>query len=363
MLSSKLRAAPLLAALVVAGPVLAAGEPGKQKPAGPAAKAGRTAKLRCTVEAFERADLFPRTPGYLKSVAVDVGDRVKKGQVVAVIEVPLRRTEMKQAAALVKQAKGKVREAEAGVMVARVAVRAARAAVAQRQAEIHSARAALTARQSQYERLKSLHKQGAIDLRLVDEQERLLASARAQVAAAEAGLKRAEADKELTQVRVVRAEAAVETAQGGVEVAEAALERARVLMEAAVVRAPFDGVVTRRGYSPGDYVGRGGEAKRVPLVRVEQVDRVRVVVRVPDADAPFVLPGDAAGVVLDALPGRRFAGRVARVSAAADPRTRQLRAEIDLPNPGGLFHPGMTGTVTIRPGTATPPAPPAAPGK
>jgi multidrug efflux pump subunit AcrA (membrane-fusion protein) len=70
-------------------------------------------------------------------------------------------------------------------------------------------------------------------------------------------------------------------------------------------------------------------------------------VHVPDADVPFVEPGDTATIVIDALPGKRFPATVSRVAGAEDPGTRTMRVEIDLRNEHGLFHDGMYGRATI----------------
>jgi RND family efflux transporter MFP subunit len=179
-----------------------------------------------------------------------------------------------------------------------------------------------------------------------------VAGARSQVAAVRAALDGARADQALKELQIPLAEAAVDTARAGVEGAEAALQKAKTLLALAQVRAPCDGVVSRRGYSVGDYVAAGGKGARPPLLTIERTDRFRVVFRVPERDVASAKVGGAAEVVLDALPGRRFAGRVARVGFAVDPRTRTTRAEIDLSDPQGQLRPGMAGTVTLHVGKA-----------
>jgi multidrug resistance efflux pump len=253
----------------------------------------------------------------------------------------------------VKQARGRARAAEARVPMAQQAVQAARAAVAQRQAEVDGASAALAARQAQLQRLQRLAAQNTVDQKLVEEKEQEVAGARSQVAAARAALDGARADQALKELQIPLAEAAVETARAGVEGAEADLQKAKTLLSLAQVRAPCDGVVSHRGYAVGDYVAAGGTGARPPLLTIERADRFRVVFRVAERDVPSVQVGGAAEVVLDALPGRRFTGRVARVAFAVDPRTRTMRAEIDLSDPQGQLRPGMAGTVTLSVGKAS----------
>src|SRR5262249_21717889 len=108
------------------------------------------------------------------------------------------------------------------------------------------------------------------------------------------------------------------------------------------------GVVTERNFFPGDFVRAATESgAHLPLVTVQRTDRFRVVVQIPDRDVPYADVDDPAVVEIDALPGQKFAGQVARVSDSEAPQTRLMHVEIDLRNPTGKIRHGMYGRVTI----------------
>ncbi len=130
-------------------------------------------------------------------------------------------------------------------------------------------------------------------------------------------------------------------------VAESRLSRARVVADFARIVAPFDGVVTRRNFFPGDFIRSAAEGEPLPLLTVKRTDLLRVVIQVPDLDVSLLDVGDPARVVVDALKGRSFSGKVSRLARAENPTTRTMRVEVDLPNPSGLLVEGMYGRATI----------------
>lgn len=120
-------------------------------------------------------------------------------------------------------------------------------------------------------------------------------------------------------------------------------------MAYATIQAPFDGVVTARAIDPGDMVFQASSPKGSgqALLRVAKVDVIRVKTYVPERDSTWVDVGDPATVAFDALPGKTFAGRVARLSGVLDPATRTMLVEIDLPNQDGRIRPGFYGRSEI----------------
>jgi RND family efflux transporter MFP subunit len=308
----------------------------------------RTMTQRCTLQAFDRTALYPRVAGVLKTVLVDIGDGVKKGQVLAEVEAPLLTLEERQAAIALKQAKGQVREAEARVAVARAELRLAKGAIDQKQAELQSARAVLTFQKSSYERFKKLAETGTVDTRLVEEKGAQLEAARGKVASDTIALENAKVDLEVKQTRLHQTEAALEIAQSNVESAEIGVEKAQILLSFTRIRAPFDGVVTERFYHAGDFVRTGEQAGQSPLLTLEAMGRMRVIAQVSERDVPFVKPGLDVEVTFDALPNLNFPAKVSRVAAALNEKTGTMRVEIDLLNPKGRLLPGLTGTASIR---------------
>lgn len=100
--------------------------------------------------------------------------------------------------------------------------------------------------------------------------------------------------------------------------------------------------------APGDFIRAASAGTPAPpLLTVDRIDKLRVVMDVPDRDAPYADVGDEATVEVDALPGQLFKAPVARIADSLDTQTRMMRVEIDLPNSAGKLRHGMYGRVTI----------------
>ena len=307
-----------------------------------------------TVEPFEAADLYAKASGFLAEQAVDIGSRVKVGDVLARIAVPEYDLQVKKDAADVRRTEAKVRQSQAAITTADADARSAAAGVALAQAELKSKASYRAYRQKQRDRIKGLFAQQAIDAKLVDEQEdQFEAAGSAELAAGEA-VNAATQKLAAAKAKVEQARADESYAETEVAVAKAQLDKSVALLDYTVVKSPYAGVVTRRSFSRGDFVrsaDSGGD--RVPLLSVERTELMRVVVQVPDRDVPFVNPGDPAVVLIDALPGAVFqtAGTekvaVSRLADSEDPQTRTMRTEVDVKNPDGRLRRGMYGRVTL----------------
>ena len=314
----------------------------------------RTTTQPGSVQAFERARLFPAVSGKLLIQTVDIGSRVKEGQLLAKIDVPELEKQVKQYKAALLQADARVSQMEARVATAKADLLAKKAKIKQAQANIKSASAWLRFRKKQFERMQSLLAARAIDERLVDEHQERYEAAIESENAALAALDTAKAEEAAAEANIKQAEADVAEARAEVQVDEARIEKAQVLVGFSEIRAPCDGVITQRSMLPNDYVRAardGGSAD--PLLTVERTDLFRVVVQVPDRDVPFTDPGDPAFVEIDAFPGKRYAAKVSRIASSEDPDTRLMRVEVDVPNPKSKLYPhgelcrGMYGRVTI----------------
>jgi RND family efflux transporter MFP subunit len=308
----------------------------------------RTTTQPGSVQAYERARLFAAVSGYLKSQDVDIGIRVKKGQLLAKIDVPELEKEVKQYRATLSQAKARVSQMEARVSTARADLLARKAKIKQAQASIKSASAWLRFRKKQFERMQSLLAAKAIDERLVDENQERYEAAVESENAAMAALDTARAEEAAAEAGIKQAEADVMEAKAQVQVDEARIEKGEIQVGFSEIRAPYDGVITQRSMLPNDYVRAAREGgSGDPLLTVERTNLFRVVVQVPDRDVPFTDPGDPAFVEIDALPGKRYPAKVSRIASAEDPDTRLMRVEVDVPNPDGDLRRGMYGRVTI----------------
>ena len=305
-----------------------------------------------TVESFESARLFSKVSGYLKEQSlkgkdVDIGVRVKKGDVLAIIDMPELQEEVNRDEAAVKQAKAHVVQMEAAVESAKADYDAADALIGEREADVEHAEATLSYREKQFQRMKKLLADKAIDERLVDEAEDHRDAARAGLSSAKASVVSAKAQATAANAKIDQAKADLEDAKAKVDVAEATLQKDRVFLEYTKIRSPYDGVVTARNFFVGEFITARDQGATIPLLAVDRIDKMRVVLQLPDLDVPYVNEGDKAVVEIVALPGRKFEGHVARVSSSEDQQTRTMRTEVDLPNDKNLLRNGMYGNVTI----------------
>ena len=253
-----------------------------------------------TAEAFYSAELGVKITGYVESVPVDIGDKVKKGQALVVIAAPEL---LEQRNAL----KAEEREYETNVQ---------------------AAEASLTAVESETSRIQDLVKKGSVTNKAGDEARNRLIAAQAEVAAAKARL----------------------------GTATARLAEIEALIAYSTVSAPFDGVVTSREVDPGDLVYSAGSSKGSShaIIRVDRVDKLRIVTYVPERDAVWLNVGDAVSLEFDAYPGQIFEGKISRQAGALNGSTQRMLAEIDVDNSDGKLIPGLYGRATIslekRPG-------------
>jgi RND family efflux transporter MFP subunit len=195
--------------------------------------------------------------------------------------------------------------------------------------------------------LNELASGGSVTRKLVDETFSQLGAADASRQEAQARIDSVKAALNQSQANVESAQADEGTAVARRQVAEANLARAKTLLAYTEIRAPYDGIVTRRRAVTGDYVQPGAGPANQSLVVVCRADMVRIFVDVPELDAALVDKGDAVTVALQALGGKEAPAAVTRTSWDLDPANRSLRVEIDLPNEGLLLRPGMYATANI----------------
>lgn len=272
-------------------------------------------------EAFRKTTVYSKVSGYLEWIRVDIGDRVRKGQVIAQIEIPEMHDDY--------------REAEAQLAVVEADHDNA-------QAELESAQAEFELKEVTYKRLQAVREEepDVLPQQTVDE-----ARAEFQVSRAKVKVIESTMNQVLTRVRKV----------------EASLSRLKTLLSYAEVRAPFAGIITERFVHPGALIQEATTSQNVqPIVTVSDMEMLRVFLDIPESEVPFVEVGDMASITVDALPDRKVEGKVTRFATALNPSTRTMKTEIDIPNPERLLRPGMYGRVTLvleeRPETLTIPA-------
>jgi membrane fusion protein, multidrug efflux system len=245
-----------------------------------------TLSLPGELNPYQTVALYARVTGFVKTIRVDRGSRVRAGEQIAVLEAP-------ELGAQRAEAQSKVQSAEA---------------------QLGAIRSKAEGNASTYDKLKA-------------------ASVTPGVVAGN---------------DVVQAQKAVEADQGQIAAAQQNVEAARQAlksvsdMEAYLrITAPFAGVVTERNVHPGALVGpTGGPGTATPIVRIVESNRLRLVVPVPEAYTAGVTAGTALSFSVAAYPGQTFSGTVSRIAQSVDVSTRTMAVELDVNNADGRLAPG-----------------------
>lgn len=257
---------------------------------------------------FQEVDVHAKVSGYIRKIYVDVGDHVKDGQVLAVLEIP---------------------ELSAQVQGAEAAVRRSQDAVHRAKSDLNRAESLHIATHLDYTRLKQ-----ASDARpgLIAEQE----------------LDDAQAKDREGEAQISADEAAFSEAQNQLAVAIAEQKQFSAMSDYTRIVAPFRGVVTRRNVDTGALVqaGTGSTTQGLPVVSVAQTDLFRLTLPVPESAVPSIRLGTTVTVHVGAL-DRDFEGKVARFSDAVNQETRTMHTEVDVRNKDGSIVQGMYAEVIL----------------
>jgi len=257
---------------------------------------------------FQEVDVHAKVAGYIRKIYVDVGDHVKTGQTLAILEVP---------------------ELDAQLQGADAAIRRSKDAVRRVKGDLDRAESMHHATHLDYARLKQ-----ASDARpgLIAEQE--LDNAMAK-------------DKE-GEAQISADEAALSEAQNQLDVSFAEQRQLSAMSDYARIVAPFNGVITKRGADTGALVqaGTSSNAQALPVVSVAQTDLFRLTLPVPESAVPMIRLGTTVTVHVQAL-NRDFEGKVARFADAVNQETRTMHTEVDVHNTDGSIIEGMYAEVEL----------------
>jgi RND family efflux transporter MFP subunit len=237
---------------------------------------------------FFDSTVFARTSGYLSKYFVDIGDRVKEGQVLAMIETPELEDQ----------------------------IAAAKAKVQELQAEVHMAETAAVFAKTSFDRWQLSTEDGSVSVQERDQ-------------------KRSELDSSLAKV---------EAAKAAVALAEADLRRLMTMDKFKAVTAPYDGTITDRRIDIGDLVTAGSTNNTTSLFSIAQSDQLRVLVDVPQSAAADVVVGMPATI---SFAGQQFTGHVDRTAETINLMSRTLRVEVLVANPRHILLPGTYLQVTF----------------
>ena len=247
--------------------------------------------LPATAAAFAAAEIYARATGFIGKRNVDIGDRVKQGELLAQLAVPEQDDQINQNEATLDQLKSALQQSQATLKLDQVTWDRDRPLVGQGWAT---------------------QQQGTIDVQTLKAQQ-----------------------------------AAVDVAQANVATQEKLLSVLHQNRDYASVVAPFDGVITQRNVDVGSLV-QGNANTGTFLFEIMQRDVIRVYVYVPQDAAIGVAPGVDATVRVPEIPNREFPGKVTRIADALQSGTRTLLTEIDIPNPDNSLAPGVYCTVELK---------------
>lgn len=303
-----------------------------------------------TIHAFYRAEIRAQASGFVKELKADIGDTVQAGAELAVIDVPEMLKQRQTIEARIRRLKAKENQSQAGVQLAAAKVRSSQARLAEAKAQMDRAHASVAAAEAEFNRTQDLVQRQSLQDRMLDEVRMKRDSQLADREAMASSIDLAEAEVAVAQAHEVAAHADLEAARAETDIARSELEEIDVLIGYASIRAPFSGVITERHVEPGDLVREQSEVGEVkPLFVVSQVDRVRVRIPVPEADAPLVNPGDEVTLTFPSFASEAaLVGNVTRRSGSLDPSTRTMLVEAEMPNPEGKLLPGMFGQASIQ---------------
>lgn len=298
------------------------------------------------VEAYERTSIFPKVTGYIEEWNVDIGDNVKKGDVLAILYVPELREMLETKKATVKLDEQKVELARKVVKVAEANVQAAQAHLKAAMEILNKFKAQMDRWDSEVKRLRREVDRGVVDPQVLLESENQFKESKAGWLASQAGIEKAQADLLSAQSSQEQDEIAVAVAQADVKVAESEAKRLEAWVSYLTLISPYDGVITARNANTGDFVApKVGDPTAnenaphlspsglaAPIYVVDRTDVVRVFVDVPERDAKFVQKNSPATVYIRAFRDQTIPAKVTRTSWALNVKSRTLRAEIDLQN-------------------------------
>jgi RND family efflux transporter MFP subunit len=263
---------------------------------------GDTLTVSGAFKPFQDIDVHAKVAGYIKVIYVDVGDHVKEGQTLAVLEIPELAAELAGTDAAVRVATDQIRRAKG---------------------DLDRAQSTYTAAHAAYTRLKQAAdtQPGLVAQQEVDDWQAKDLGAAAQVASAEAEL--SGANQQL-------------------EVAQDKQKQYAALSDYTRITAPFTGVITIRYADTGSLIAAGTStsSQSIAVVRLAQISVLRLVLQIPESVAPQIHVGGSIKVHVQAL-NQDFEGKVARFADSLDQQTRTMETEVDFQNSDGKLMPGM----------------------
>jgi multidrug resistance efflux pump len=291
-----------------------------------------TVKQLLSVEPLFQADLRAQVAGVVRRVPRSIGDHVSRDELLVDIDVPNLAADLQTKQAVIQQRQEEVAMAYAQLANARALKEIAECMVPIRKAEKSEAIETRELRRLRYQRYTIAANEGGINKNEVDEMRRDYNAGVFAVDVADASILMAEADVRQKESAVQVALSDIVKKQAAVEEARRERDLARAIWEFSRIRAPFEGVIKDRNVQPGQLVHNASATGPESLLKIDRVDVVTLVMKVPDDSAPFVTRGTEALIQIDQLPGVIIHGQVTRVAPSILNDDRTLRVEVDLYN-------------------------------
>jgi len=262
-----------------------------------------------TIKPDKSVVLHAMEQGFVKSISVDIGDRVSSGQVIARLSNPMLSYEVKAAEVKVKEAQAQLRSAQAHL-------------------KLNEAEAKV--KKSIYDRLKSVYDKSK-GLTTITELEN-----------AQKDSEIAMAQKEAAMANIDRYKAEIDAANSMVS---AIKERSSMLS----VKAPFSGVITGRFVDPGAMIQNALTSDgAMPIVSIESTSPSRLSLPLAESDISGINVGDEIDLEFPTMPGEKIKAKISRIARSLDPASKTMEVQVDLPNKDGKIKAGMYAKAKIR---------------
>lgn len=262
-----------------------------------------------TAEPNQKVMVYAMESGYVQKILKDIGDNVRKGEVIAVLQNP-------QNDQLISDAQAALKIGQAELLTAK--------------AELEAAQADWKAKNALFTRLNGIYK-STPQLTPVSTVEK-----------AEGDAAVAKAAVETMKSKITAQEWRLEAHQKSVEIAKA---RKAMLS----IKAPFDGKITKRLVDRGTLVQSGlTQSNPQGIVEIQDISPISLRIALPESDVAAIHKGMEVNVSFPELPGKAFNAKVSRTAGALDPASKTMQVEIDIANPKGVIKPGMYAKAVLQ---------------
>jgi len=298
------------------------------------AAAEESISLPGDLQPIQNIPIYARANGYLLKRFVDIGDKVKAGQVLATIDTPELDQQVQQATANLRSAQANLASALSDRENYASLLFAADAAIKQNRTNLEYST-------SEVKRYQALAVEGAVSYEQRDNMLR-------QYNSDSSAIELAQHNRQAQLAQVASANARIAAAKQAVISSQAGLDQLKALQGFQKVVAPSDGVITNRFVDAGSLVAAGGSNGTTELLTMAKTDMLRIYVDVPQSDYLYIHNDDKAQLTLQEFPGRSFVGTVTNIAGSLDSASRTLQTEIRIDNRDHVLKPGSYADVSFH---------------